>query len=96
MKVAAIPLTLNYHLTGQKKICYRNSKLTHILKDSLGGNSKTLMIAAVSPSSDSYGETLSTLKFAERVKFVKNNALINEKAVENLENLKREIATLKE
>lgn len=70
--------------------------MTHILKDSLGGNSKTLMIANVSPSSDSYGETLSTLKFAERVKFIKNNALVNEKSSENLDNFKREIETLKD
>ena len=69
--------------------------MTHLLKDSLGGNSKTLMIAAVSPSADSHGETLSTLKFAERVKFVKNVAQVNEKASESLDNLKREISTLK-
>ncbi|KAL4454221.1 hypothetical protein ABPG74_012178 [Tetrahymena malaccensis] len=81
---------------GQRKICYRNSKLTHILKDSLGGNSKTLMIANVSPSQDSYGETLSTLKFAERAKYIKNRALINEKPSENLENLQKEIQSLKE
>jgi len=69
--------------------------LTHLLKGSLGGNSKTLMIAAVSPSADSYGETLSTLKFAERVKFVKNVAQVNEKASESLDNLKKEISALK-
>lgn len=53
------------------------------------------MIAAVSPSADSYGETLSTLKFAERVKCIKNNALVNEKPIENIDNLKKEIASLK-
>ena len=53
------------------------------------------MIAAVSPSSDSFSETLSTFKFAERVKKIKNNAFINEKATENLENLKKEIEILK-
>ena len=83
------------YVSGQKIISYRNSKLTHILKDSLGGNSRTLMIAAVSPSSDSFSETLSTFKFAERVKKIKNNAFINEKATENLENLKKEIEILK-
>lgn len=84
-----------FYEKGQKTICYRNSKLTHILKDSLGGNSKTLMIAAVSPSSDSFGDTLSTLKFALRAKSIKNNALINEKPSENIDNLKKEIETLK-
>lgn len=49
------------------------------------------MIAAVSPSADSYGETLSTLKFAARVKFVKNVVVVNERASESVDNLKKEI-----
>lgn len=53
------------------------------------------MIAALSACQDSYSETLSTLKFAERVKFIKNNALINEKCSESLDNLKKEIEGLK-
>jgi kinesin family protein 3/17 len=44
-------------------ISYRNSKLTHLLQDSLGGNSRTIMIATASSASDQYFETLSTLKF---------------------------------
>mmetsp|Transcript_20150 Transcript_20150/g.3290 ORF Transcript_20150/g.3290 Transcript_20150/m.3290 type:complete len:134 (-) Transcript_20150:913-1314(-) len=47
---------------------YRDSKLTFLLKDSLGGNSKTCMIACISPSNTAFGETLSTLKFAQRAK----------------------------
>ena len=59
-------------------IPYRDSKLTRILEDSLGGNCKTTMIAMISPSYDSFNESLSTLKFATRAKKVKNEAKINE------------------
>lgn len=51
---------------------YRDSKLTRLLQDSLGGNSKTLMIACVSPSDVDFQETLSTLKYADRAKNIKN------------------------
>jgi len=57
---------------------YRDSKLTRILEDSLGGNCKTTMIAMISPAIDSYSESLSTLKFANRAKHIKNEAKINE------------------
>ncbi|CAK9301838.1 unnamed protein product [Gordionus sp. m RMFG-2023] len=57
---------------------YRNSKLTHILKDSLGGNAKTVMIANIGPADYNYEETLSTLRYANRVKSIKNKAVINE------------------
>ena len=68
-------------LTDQKArshIPYRDSKLTRILEDSLGGNCKTTMMAMVSPSSDAFGESQSTLKFATRAKKIKNEARINE------------------
>ena len=68
-------------LTDQKPrshIPYRDSKLTRLLEDSLGGNCKTTMMAMVSPSSDAFGESLSTLKFATRAKKIKNEARINE------------------
>jgi kinesin family protein 15 len=61
-----------------RHVHYRDSKLTFLLRDSLGGNSKTLIIANVSPSSSCQGETLSTLKFAQRAKLIKNKAVINE------------------
>merc|ERR1719472_56863 len=53
---------------GKKKVFipYRNSKLTRVLQESLGGNSLTIMMAALSPASDNYNETLSTLQYADR------------------------------
>ncbi|KAL3092200.1 hypothetical protein niasHT_023759 [Heterodera trifolii] len=59
-------------------IPYRNSKLTRILQDSLGGNSKTAMIANIGPSSYNYEETISTLRYACRAKQIRNIARINE------------------
>ena len=59
-------------------IPYRNSKLTRLLQDSLGGNSKTLMFANVGPADYNYDESLSTLRYANRAKSIKNNAKINE------------------
>ena len=50
---------------------YRDSKLTRLLKDSLGGNTKTLMIACVSPSHIAYEETVNTLKYASRARNIK-------------------------
>ncbi|KAJ8285057.1 hypothetical protein COCON_G00039070 [Conger conger] len=57
---------------------YRDSVLTWLLKDSLGGNSKTIMIATVSPADVNYGETLSTLRYANRAKNIINKPTINE------------------
>lgn len=59
-------------------IPYRNSKLTRLLQDSLGGNSKTLMFANIGPAKYNYDETLSTLRYANRAKNIKNHAKINE------------------
>lgn len=57
---------------------YRDSVLTWLLKDSLGGNSKTVMLATISPASDNYEETLSTLRYADRAKHIVNRAVVNE------------------
>jgi len=57
---------------------YRDSKLTRLLQDSLGGNTKTVMIAAVSPADYNFEETLSTLRYASRAKNIKNKPTINE------------------
>ncbi|CAG5131881.1 unnamed protein product [Candidula unifasciata] len=59
-------------------IPYRNSKLTRLLQDSLGGNSKTVMIANIGPADYNYDESISTLRYANRAKNIKNNAKINE------------------
>jgi len=56
---------------------YRDSKLTSLLKGSLGGNDKTLMISCVSPSSSNMEETLNCLRYANRAKNIKNNAVVN-------------------
>ncbi|KAF0293894.1 Kinesin-like protein KIF3A [Amphibalanus amphitrite] len=57
---------------------YRNSKLTRLLQDSLGGNSKTVMVANAGPADYNYDETLSTLRYANRAKSIQNSAKINE------------------
>ena len=59
-------------------IPYRNSKITRLLEDSLGGNCKTTLIAMISPSIDAFSETCSTSKFANRAKVIQNQAVINE------------------
>ncbi|XP_065257169.1 kinesin-like protein KIF3C [Emys orbicularis] len=59
-------------------IPYRDSKLTRLLQDSLGGNAKTIMVATLGPASHSYEESLSTLRFANRAKNIKNKPRVNE------------------
>ncbi|GBG30932.1 Kinesin-like protein KIF15 [Hondaea fermentalgiana] len=77
-------------------IKYRDSKLTFLLRDSLGGNSKTHMIANVNPSMHFIGETLSTLKFAQRAKRVRNKAKVNEDlASASLASLRAQVERLK-
>ncbi|KAM6116664.1 kinesin-like protein KIF17 [Phoenicopterus ruber ruber] len=61
-----------------KHIPYRDSKLTRLLQDSLGGNTKTLMVACLSPADNNYDESLSTLRYANRAKNIKNKPCINE------------------
>jgi kinesin family protein 18/19 len=60
---------------------YRDSKLTRMLKDSLGGNCKTVMISCVSPGSSSFEETLNTLKYANRAKNIKTKVMANKRLV---------------
>ncbi|XP_027344128.1 kinesin-like protein KIN-12E [Abrus precatorius] len=74
---------------------YRDSKLTFLLQDSLGGNSKTIIIANISPSICCSLETLSTLKFAQRAKFIKNNAIVNEDASGDVIAMRLQIQQLK-
>ena len=81
--------------TSKSHVRYRDSKLTFLLKDSLGGNAKTIIIANVSSHPASYNETLSTLKFAQRAKLVKNKAKVNSDIVGSMEDLQLEIERLK-
>merc|ERR1711997_360988 len=62
---------------GSKHIPYRDSKLTRLLQDSLGGNSHTLMIACVSPADYNLEETMSTLRYADRARKIKNKPIVN-------------------
>ncbi|XP_046558058.1 LOW QUALITY PROTEIN: kinesin-like protein KIF16B [Haliotis rubra] len=76
-------------------IPYRDSVLTWLLKDSLGGNAKTIMIATISPADVNYGETLSTLRYANRAKDIINRPTINEDPnVKLIRELREEIARL--
>lgn len=72
---------------GTKKqvlIPYRDSKLTRLLQNALGGSSKTIMICALSPASSNYEETHSTLRYADRAKKIKNSAVVNENPQDRL------------
>ncbi|XP_047197507.1 stAR-related lipid transfer protein 9 isoform X2 [Hippoglossus stenolepis] len=84
---------------GGRRHCfipYRDSVLTWLLKDSLGGNSKTIMVATVSPSANSYNETLSTLRYAAHARNIVNKPRVNEDAnVRLIRELREEIDRLK-
>uniref|UniRef100_A0A8C3S4F2 plus-end-directed kinesin ATPase n=1 Tax=Chelydra serpentina TaxID=8475 RepID=A0A8C3S4F2_CHESE len=88
--------------TSKKKkktdfIPYRDSVLTWLLRENLGGNSRTAMVAALSPADINYDETLSTLRYADRAKQIKCNAVINEDPNAKLvRELKEEVTRLKD
>ncbi|XP_010002369.1 PREDICTED: kinesin-like protein KIF7 [Chaetura pelagica] len=76
-------------------IPYRDSKITRILKDSLGGNAQTVMIACVSPSSSDFDESLNTLNYASRAQNIQNKAVVNcRKETEHIEELHLQIKKL--
>ncbi|XP_051984493.1 kinesin-like protein KIF1A isoform X6 [Xyrauchen texanus] len=78
-------------------IPYRDSVLTWLLRENLGGNSRTAMVAALSPADINYDETLSTLRYADRAKQIRCNAVINEDPNNRLvRELKDEVARLKD
>lgn len=79
LSLSALGNVISALVDGKSKhIPYRDSKLTRLLQDSLGGNTKTLMIACLSPADNNYDETLSTLRYANRAKNIKNKPKINE------------------
>ncbi|VFQ74221.1 unnamed protein product [Cuscuta campestris] len=78
-------------------IPYRDSKLTRLLQDSLGGNSKTIMIACVSPADTNAEETLNTLKYANRARNIQNKAVVNrDPAASQMQRMKSEIQQLRD
>uniref|UniRef100_A0A669BVN3 Kinesin family member 13B n=1 Tax=Oreochromis niloticus TaxID=8128 RepID=A0A669BVN3_ORENI len=88
------------HGAGKNKskfVPYRDSVLTWLLKDSLGGNSRTAMVATISPAADNYDETLSTLRYADRAKNIVNHAVVNEDPnARIIRELREEVEKLKE
>merc|ERR1712032_963777 len=82
---------------GKVLVPYRDSKLTRLLQNALGGSSKTIMICAISPASSNREETISTLRYADRAKQIKNTATVNEDPQTRLlRELQLENAALKE
>ena len=78
MSLSALGNVINAMVEGKTKhVPYRDSKLTRLLQDSLGGNTKTVMIAAISPADYNYEETLTTLRYASRAKNIKNKPRVN-------------------
>ena len=73
---------------------FRDSKLTKLLQDSLGGNTKTVMIANVGPAATNYDETVSTLRYANRAKNIKNKPIINEDPKDALIRQMKEVKSL--
>jgi len=83
---------------GRSHIPYRNSMMTNVLRDSLGGNCKTVMVATISPDQSNTDESISTCNFAQRVALIKNVAQINEDVDPELviRRLKAELSQLRE
>ena len=83
-------------VSGGGHVPYRDSKLTRLLRDALGGKSKTCIIATVSPAAHSAEETLQTLEYAHRAKSIKNKPEINQRVTKNalLKDLQKEIERL--
>uniref|UniRef100_A0A4W6CZU9 Kinesin motor domain-containing protein n=1 Tax=Lates calcarifer TaxID=8187 RepID=A0A4W6CZU9_LATCA len=79
LSLSALGNVISALVDGRSKyIPYRDSKLTRLLQDSLGGNTRTLMIACLSPADNNYEESLSTLRYANRAKSIQNRPRINE------------------
>uniref|UniRef100_A0A7N8WZS6 plus-end-directed kinesin ATPase n=1 Tax=Mastacembelus armatus TaxID=205130 RepID=A0A7N8WZS6_9TELE len=101
--ISALAELVGFYSPNKKKkkvesfIPYRDSVLTWLLRENLGGNSRTAMVAALSPADINYDETLSTLRYADRAKQIRCNAVINEDPNNRLvRELKEEVARLKD
>jgi kinesin family protein 4/21/27 len=80
----------------QRHVPYRESKLTRLLQDSLGGNSHTLMIACVSPADSNMEESLNTLRYADRARKIKNKPIVNiDPQLAELTTMRQQIADMK-
>jgi len=94
--IAALADRSSGKATKSAQVPYRDSVLTWLLKDSLGGNSLTAMIAAISPADINFEETLSTLRYADSAKRIKNHAVVNEDPnARMIRELKEELAQLR-
>ncbi|KAJ6129480.1 hypothetical protein N7512_002260 [Penicillium capsulatum] len=94
--IAALADVTSGKLKKASMVPYRDSVLTWLLKDSLGGNSMTSMIAAISPADINFEETLSTLRYADSAKRIKNHAVVNEDPnARMIRELKEELAQLR-
>ncbi|OIW14678.1 hypothetical protein TanjilG_33020 [Lupinus angustifolius] len=80
----------------QRHIPYRDSRLTFLLQESLGGNAKLAMICAISPAQSCRSETFSTLRFAQRAKAIKNKAVVNEVMQDDVNHLRQVIRQLRD
>nr|KYP32961.1 Kinesin-like protein KIF15 [Cajanus cajan] len=80
----------------QRHIPYRDSKLTFLLQESLGGNAKLALVCAISPAQSCRSETFSTLRFAQRVKAIKNKAVVNEVMHDDVNQLREVIRQLRD
>jgi len=93
--LSALGNCINALTKGKKShVPYRDSKLTHILRESLGGNTKTTLVVCASPHIFNIDETISTLRFAQRAKTIKNTATINQqRSVEELEAIVKKLSS---
>ncbi|XP_027337873.1 kinesin-like protein KIN-12B [Abrus precatorius] len=80
----------------QRHIPYRDSRLTFLLQESLGGNAKLAMVCAISPAQSCRSETFSTLRFAQRAKAIKNKAVVNEVMEDDVKHLRQVIRQLRD
>ncbi|KAI4344893.1 hypothetical protein L6164_012075 [Bauhinia variegata] len=80
----------------QRHIPYRDSRLTFLLQESLGGNAKLAMVCAISPAQSWRSETFSTLRFAQRAKAIKNKAVVNEVMEDDVKHLREVIRQLRD